>query len=159
MVREAAGASGLKKLLSDQRINAVLLGPGQDAGSATKAAVEAAAKAKRALVLDAGAISSFTRESGKLSKLLKLNRIQAVLTPHDGEFARLFASDSAQILAIESKVERARAAAKALGAVLLLKGPTRWWLLPMAERQSPTTRRPGLRLRAQATCSRALSWG
>lgn len=123
MVREAAGGSGLKKLLADKRINAVLLGPGQDAGAATRAAVEAAAKAKRALVLDAGAISSFTRESGKLSKLLKLNRIQAVLTPHDGEFGRLFASDSAQILAIESKVERVRAAAKALGAVLLLKGP------------------------------------
>jgi hydroxyethylthiazole kinase-like uncharacterized protein yjeF len=123
MVREAAGAAGLKKLLSDPRINAVLLGPGQGAGSATRAAVEAAAKAKRTLVLDADAISSFTRESGKLSKLLKLNRIQSVLTPHDGEFARLFASDSGQLLAIESKVERARAAAKALGAILLLKGP------------------------------------
>ena len=123
MVREAAGASGLKKLLSDQRINAVLLGPGQDAGAATRAAVEAAARAKRTLVLDAGAISSFTGESGKLGKLLKQNRIQAVLTPHDGEFGKLFASDSAQIVAIESKVARADAAAKALGAVMVLKGP------------------------------------
>ena len=123
MVREASGSAGLKKLLADERLNAVLLGPGNGVGKATKAAVEAAAKAKRALVLDADAISSFTRESGKLAKLLKLNRIQALLTPHDGEFARLFASDSAQVLAVESKIEKARAAAMLLGAVVLLKGP------------------------------------
>ena len=123
MVREASGAAGLKKLLADERLNAVLLGPGNGVGKATKAAVEAAANAKRALVLDADAISSFTRESGKLAKLLKLNRIQALLTPHDGEFAKLFASDSAQVLAVESKIEKARAAAMLLGAVVLLKGP------------------------------------
>jgi hydroxyethylthiazole kinase-like uncharacterized protein yjeF len=123
MVREAQGAAGLRKLLSDERLNAVLLGPGSGVGKATKAAVEVAAKAKRALVLDADAISSFTRESGKLSKLLKMNQIQALLTPHDGEFARLFASDSAQVLALESKIEKVRAAARLLGAAVLLKGP------------------------------------
>jgi hydroxyethylthiazole kinase-like uncharacterized protein yjeF len=123
MVREAKGAAGLKKLLADERLNAVLLGPGNGVGKATKAAVEAAANAKRALVLDADAISSFTGESGKLSKLLKLNRIQALLTPHYGEFSKLFSGDSAQILRIESKIEAARAAAKPLGAVVLLKGP------------------------------------
>lgn len=123
MVREAQGAAGLAKLLSDKRLNAVLLGPGNGVGRVTRGAVEAAAKAKRALVLDADAISSFAGESGKLSKLLKMNRIPALLTPHDGEFAKLFARDSAEILEIGSKVERARAAAKALGAVMLLKGP------------------------------------
>jgi hydroxyethylthiazole kinase-like uncharacterized protein yjeF len=123
MVREAQGPSGLKKLLADERLNAVLLGPGNGVGKATKAAVEAAAKAGRALVLDADAISSFTGESGKLAKVLKLNRIQALLTPHYGEFSKLFGRDSAQILRIESKIEATRAAAKALGAVVLLKGP------------------------------------
>ncbi len=123
MVREVQGAPGLKKLLADERLNAVLLGPGTGAGKATKAAVEAAAKARRALVLDADAISSFTRESGKLGKLLKLNRIQALLTPHDGEFARLFMNGPAQVTRIESKIEKVRAAAKRLGAVVLLKGP------------------------------------
>jgi hydroxyethylthiazole kinase-like uncharacterized protein yjeF len=123
MVREARGAAGLAKLLSDQRLNAVLLGPGNGVGRATRSAVEAAAKAKRAVVLDADAISSFAGESGKLAKLLKTNRIPVLLTPHDGEFAKLFAGASAEILGIESKVEKARAAAKALGAVMLLKGP------------------------------------
>lgn len=123
MVRETSGAGSLKKLLADERLNAVLLGPGNGPGKATKAAVEAAAKAKRALVLDADATSSFTGESGKLAKLLKLNRIQGLLTPHDGEFAKLFASDSAQILRIESKIEKVRAAAKLMGVAVLLKGP------------------------------------
>jgi hydroxyethylthiazole kinase-like uncharacterized protein yjeF len=122
MVREAQGAAGLTKLLADKRLNAVLLGPGNTVGKSTKAAVEAAAKAQRVLVLDADAISSFTGESDKLAKLLKMNRIQALLTPHDGEFRKLFAGDP-QIVRIESKVEKARAAAKALGAVVLLKGP------------------------------------
>jgi hydroxyethylthiazole kinase-like uncharacterized protein yjeF len=123
MVREAQGTAGLKKLLADERLNAVLLGPGNGAGKATQAAVETAAKAKRALVLDADAISSFTGESGKLAKLLKLNRIPALLTPHYGEFSKLFGRDSAQILQIESKIEKVRAAAKLLGATVLLKGP------------------------------------
>jgi hydroxyethylthiazole kinase-like uncharacterized protein yjeF len=122
MVREAQGAAGLKKLLADKRLNAVLLGPGNTVGKNTKTAVEVAAKAKRALVLDADAISSFTGESGKLAKLLKMNRIQTLLTPHDGEFGKLFAGDP-QVFRIESKVEKARAAARALGAVVLLKGP------------------------------------
>jgi hydroxyethylthiazole kinase-like uncharacterized protein yjeF len=123
MVHETQGAAGLKKFLADERLNAVLLGPGNGVGKATKAAVETAAKAKRALVLDADAISSFTRESGKLSKLLKMNRIQALVTPHYGEFSKLFGGDSAQVLAHESKIEKVRAAAKHLGAVVLLKGP------------------------------------
>ncbi|MCW5682599.1 MAG: NAD(P)H-hydrate dehydratase [Xanthobacteraceae bacterium] len=122
MVREASGAAGLKKLLADKRMNAVLLGPAQGVGKATVAAIEAAGKTGRPLVLDADAISSFTGESGKLAKLLKLNRIRAILTPHEGEFARLFGSDSAEILGIESKVERVRAAAKFLRAVIVLKG-------------------------------------
>ena len=85
MVREASGAAGLKKLLADKRMNAVLLGPAQGVGKATVAAIEAAGKAGRPLVLDADAISSFTGESGKLGssrdslgatqpKSLELNR-------------------------------------------------------------------------------------
>jgi hydroxyethylthiazole kinase-like uncharacterized protein yjeF len=46
----------------------------------------------------------------------------AVITPHEGEFKRLFNRES-QVLEAESKVERARKAAKRLGAVVLLKGP------------------------------------
>ncbi|HRF10377.1 MAG TPA: NAD(P)H-hydrate dehydratase [Xanthobacteraceae bacterium] len=123
MVREAGGAVGLAKLLGDKRLNAILLGPGNGVGGATRSAVAAAAKAKRALVLDADAISSFAGESEKLAKQLKMNRISPLLTPHDGEFAKLFAGPKSKIVRIESKIEKACAAAKALGAVILLKGP------------------------------------
>lgn len=122
MLREAGGPAGLKKLLQDSRIRTVLLGPGQGVGKATRGAVELAAKLQRALVLDADAISSFTGESEKLAKLLKSNPALAVLTPHAGEFMRLFSRDL-QTLGPESKVERARAASRVLGAVIVLKGP------------------------------------
>jgi hydroxyethylthiazole kinase-like uncharacterized protein yjeF len=121
MVREAKGAAGLGKLLSDQRLNAVLLGPGQGVGAATRALVLAAAKAKRSLVLDADALTSFEGKTAELAKTLAAVPA-AVVTPHAGEFNRLFKSD-AQVIEVESKVGTARLASKRLGAVVLLKGP------------------------------------
>ncbi len=123
MVRQADGARGLAKLLADERLNAVLLGPGQGVGKSTRDAVAAATKAGRSLVLDADALSSFAGDSSALAKLLKKNpKSLAVITPHEGELARLFARHP-EVLKPESKVERARAAARLLGAVVLLKGP------------------------------------
>jgi hydroxyethylthiazole kinase-like uncharacterized protein yjeF len=120
MVRQAAGAKGLTLLLKDKRMNAVLLGPGQGVGTATKNMVVAAAKARRSLVLDADAITSFARQAPALAKVLKPVH-EAVLTPHEGEFAKLF-SGQKEIVEIPSKIERTRAAAKAMGQVVLLKG-------------------------------------
>jgi hydroxyethylthiazole kinase-like uncharacterized protein yjeF len=121
MVREAKGATGLAKLLSDQRFNAVLLGPGQGVGSVTRALVIAAAKAKRSLVLDADALTSFEGKAAELAKVLAAVPA-AVVTPHEGEFKRLFNRES-QVLGTESKVEKVRLSAKRLGAVVVLKGP------------------------------------
>jgi hydroxyethylthiazole kinase-like uncharacterized protein yjeF len=120
MVRPVAGAAGLKKLLADKRLNAVLLGPGQGVGASTKAMVAAAAKAKRSLVLDADAITSFAGAPSLLAKTLS-PAMNAVLSPHEGEFRRLFSKEK-QLLAIPSKIERVRASAKALHHVVLLKG-------------------------------------
>ncbi len=121
MVREANGAKGLGKLLADQRMNTVVLGPGQGVGKPTRDTVVTAAKAKRKLVIDADAITSFASASEALAKAIR-PAPAAVLTPHEGEFAMLFGPKS-KLLAIDSKVDRARAAAKALGATVLLKGP------------------------------------
>jgi hydroxyethylthiazole kinase-like uncharacterized protein yjeF len=82
--------------------------------------VAAAAKAKRSLVLDADVITSFTRNAKLLAKTLK-SASTAVLTPHEGEFARLFQGQP-EILEKPSKIEKVRAAAKALHQVVLLKG-------------------------------------
>jgi ADP-dependent NAD(P)H-hydrate dehydratase / NAD(P)H-hydrate epimerase len=121
MLREATGAKGLAKLLGDDRMNVVVLGPGQGVGKPTRDAVVAAAKAKRALVIDADAITSFAGAPDALAKTLKTVPA-AVVTPHEGEFVRLFGAKS-KVTTADSKVERARAAAKMLGAVVLLKGP------------------------------------
>jgi hydroxyethylthiazole kinase-like uncharacterized protein yjeF len=121
MVQEAQGPKGLTKLLVDPRLNAVLLGPGQGVGAATRAMVAAAARAKKALVLDADALTSFSESPESLAKLL--SKVDAsVLTPHEGEFKRLFKRD-AKLLALESKIERARAAAKRMHAIVAYKGP------------------------------------
>jgi hydroxyethylthiazole kinase-like uncharacterized protein yjeF len=118
MVREVKGAAGLSELLSDERLNAVLLGPGQGVNAMTKSMVIAAAKARRALVLDADALTCFAGEADELAAALKAAPV-AVATPHEGEFKRLFGKSES---ALASKIERARRAAVALGAVMLLKG-------------------------------------
>jgi hydroxyethylthiazole kinase-like uncharacterized protein yjeF len=121
MVREAVGAKGLAALLADKRLNVVLLGPGQGVGKATRDAVAASAKAGRTLVLDADALSSFSDSAESLARILS-STPAAILTPHEGEFARLFGKDG-QVSRAGSKVDRARAAAKTLRAVMTLKGP------------------------------------
>jgi hydroxyethylthiazole kinase-like uncharacterized protein yjeF len=121
MVRQANGAKGLATLLADKRLNVVLLGPGQGVGKGTREAVVAAAKAGRALVLDADALSSFSESAVSLARLI--SRVPAaVLTPHEGEFARLFRRDN-QVVRADSKIDRARAAARCVNAVIVLKGP------------------------------------
>jgi hydroxyethylthiazole kinase-like uncharacterized protein yjeF len=121
MVRQSDGAGGLARLLADKRLNAVLLGPGQGVGKVTRDALATAAKARRALVLDADALTSFAAAAESLARILS-SAPAAILTPHEGEFARLFAKES-KIAQADSKLARARAAARRLKAIVVLKGP------------------------------------
>jgi hydroxyethylthiazole kinase-like uncharacterized protein yjeF len=122
MVRPVDGAAELAKFLSDRRLNALAIGPGVGVGEATCARVVAALKGERAVVLDADAITSFAADPQRLAKALKARSEQAtVLTPHEGEFSRYFGALDAKIQAL-LKLERTRAAAKLVGAVVVLKG-------------------------------------
>jgi len=116
MVREADDARALESLLSDRRKNAILVGPGVGVGPRTKAMVLAALAAAATVVLDADAITSFADEPDKLFTAIKARKAPAVLTPHDGEFARLFSDIEG------SKLDRARQASARSGATILLKG-------------------------------------
>ena len=120
MVRAADGADELRGLLADKRLNVVVLGPGLGVGAATRDQVAAALDGERAVVLDADALTSFENEPTALFGQTAGRPV--VLTPHQGEFARLFRT-IAQTAENESKVGQARAAAHAAGAVVLLKGP------------------------------------
>jgi NAD(P)H-hydrate epimerase len=117
MVREADDARGLKALLADKRKNAVLIGPGVGVGERTKELVMAALDSDAALVLDADAITSFSDDDSCLFVAISSRVAPVVLTPHDGEFARLFGD-----LVSLPKLERTRKAAARSGAFVALKG-------------------------------------
>ncbi len=100
-------------ILADPRYTAVLLGPGGGVGGEMRGRVAAALVAGKACVLDADALTAFADDPAALFGSLSP---RALLTPHDGEFRRLFGPISG------SRLERARTAAVRAGAVVLLKG-------------------------------------
>jgi len=118
MVRETDGASGLASLLADERKNAVLIGPGIGVGDHTKALVLAALASKAAVVLDADALTSFAQDREALFAAIAGRNAPVAMTPHEGEFARLFGP-----VGEGEKLGAARAAAARSGAIVLLKGP------------------------------------
>jgi len=134
MLEACEGPQALSALLADQRRNAVVAGPGAGVGASTRAMVETILAAPPATmsVLDADALTSFEGAAGALAAAIKRRSGAVVLTPHEGEFARLFGdlqqeSESNPQL-VESnpqaagKLERARAAARFSGAIIVLKG-------------------------------------
>jgi ADP-dependent NAD(P)H-hydrate dehydratase / NAD(P)H-hydrate epimerase len=116
MVKPFDGAAGLSGVLKDRRFNALAIGPGCGVGESTRALVAAVLKGGAA-VLDADALTSFADEPAALFKLLHPS---AVLTPHEGEFERLFPGLLAHTA---SRIEAVRSAAAAANCVVLLKGP------------------------------------
>lgn len=119
MLRKADSAADLAAILTDPRIRSLLIGPAAGVNFTTRAKVEAAFSGPAALVLDADALTVFAGDSGALFKLIQNFNKPVVLTPHEGEFSRLFSNLKWKH---ESKLQRAREIAAASGAVVLLKG-------------------------------------
>ncbi len=156
MIKSIAGRDGLAEFLTDERRNAVLIGPGTGVGPETADWVLTVLAAKAAAVLDADALTSFsprgqsrpagggqertgsdpepdadrhgmgflrqpggeTHRPADLFAAIAGRAAPVVLTPHAGEFKRLFGD----IAGSGSKLEQARAAAKVSGAVVVYKG-------------------------------------
>ena len=115
MVRAFEGAGELAELLADPRPKSVVVGPGNGVGPSTRANAEAALASNAALVLDADALTSFKDDREALISRIRGRSRPVVLTPHDGEFARLFATTG-------SRLDRARAATAECGGCVVLKG-------------------------------------
>jgi len=107
-----ADMDAFNTLLADQRKNAVLIGPGAGVDEVTRARTLAALSAHKRCVLDADALTAFADDP---SRLFRAIGAPTILTPHEGEFARLFRFRG-------DKLARAQAAAATSGAVVLLKG-------------------------------------
>ncbi len=125
MLKSFDDPEGLRGILSDARLNAVVMGPGLGHGADAPALVAAAlapGPGRRAAVLDADALTLFAGRADDLAALVLSAPGPVVVTPHDGEFAKLFDGQD-EVLRAPTKVERARAGARRLGAVLVLKGP------------------------------------
>lgn len=123
MVRLIDTLAEFAELWTDKRLNTCVIGPGAGVGDRTRDFVATALSARRNLVLDADALTSFADAPDHLFEAIKDSHDpQVVLTPHEGEFPRLF-SDISNKHPGRSKLERVRAAAERSGAVVLLKGP------------------------------------
>jgi ADP-dependent NAD(P)H-hydrate dehydratase / NAD(P)H-hydrate epimerase len=129
MLREAATAEDFATLLAERRFDAAVIGPASGVGEETLARIQSARDAKLPLVLDADALTSLIGRIGYFrnnNDALPL----CIMTPHAGEFARLFApllASDAQFVALpvgqeQSKVEQARCAARIANAVIVFKG-------------------------------------
>jgi ADP-dependent NAD(P)H-hydrate dehydratase / NAD(P)H-hydrate epimerase len=113
MLRPVADAAGLAAILTDPRVTALCLGPGLGLKRA-RDLVPAALAARRATVLDADALTAFADEPETLFAALHPD---CLLTPHGGEFARLFTD-----LDLSDPIGAVRAAAARAGCTVLLKG-------------------------------------
>ena len=119
MLRRCDTASELAGMLADRRITACGLGPAAGVGQATRDNVLAALQAGCAVVLDADALTSFDGQSQTLFEAVKASERPVIVTPHEGEFSRLF-NWRGEIP--DSKCERAAKAARESGTVVVLKG-------------------------------------
>ncbi|TBN54585.1 NAD(P)H-hydrate dehydratase [Hansschlegelia quercus] len=116
MLREAE--DGWRSFLDQRKVAAVVVGPGASATPDTRRALEEACAGDRRVVMDADVFSLFAGDAEGLGRLI--GEGEAVLTPHEGEFKRVFGEDAD---VAPSKLERARAAAARVGATIVLKGP------------------------------------
>jgi hydroxyethylthiazole kinase-like uncharacterized protein yjeF len=112
MVQPLAAAENLYHLLEDHRYSAFLIGPGAGVSEQTRMHAIAMLRTGRPTLLDADAITAFQDDPEVLFR--EITGV-CVLTPHEGEFSRLFDSSG-------DKLTRARAAARRSKAIIILKG-------------------------------------
>jgi ADP-dependent NAD(P)H-hydrate dehydratase / NAD(P)H-hydrate epimerase len=112
MVQPLVKEHDFAQLLQDRRYTGFSIGPGAGVNDATRARALAMLATGKPTVIDADAISVFASRTDELFRAI---RGPCVITPHEGEFKRLFENSG-------DKLSRARRAARSSGAVVVLKG-------------------------------------
>jgi len=106
----------LKNFLNKSLITSFLIGPGAGVNQKTIENVKLISKSVHCVVIDADAITSFTKNPKELFSILDKNKI---ITPHEGEFNRIFPG----LKNIKNKIEKSVKAAKKANCILVFKGP------------------------------------
>lgn len=120
MLREVNDAADLTEIMSTGRMGSFVLGPGFSDHSLLRTYLPLVVDTG-ALVLDADGITAFQDDPANLFEVLRAVRYPAVITPHEGEFRRIFPDIAAD--RHTSKLEKTRAAAERSNAVIIYKGP------------------------------------
>ncbi|MDP6388699.1 MAG: NAD(P)H-hydrate dehydratase [Alphaproteobacteria bacterium] len=113
LVRSIRDTGMFGEVIEEERVTATLVGPGNEVNPATRERALAALRSGKGVVLDADALSAFEPTRDLLYSSIEG---PCVLTPHEGEFRRLFDLTG-------DRLTRVREAAALCGAVVLLKGP------------------------------------
>ncbi|KZL06318.1 NAD(P)H-hydrate dehydratase [Pseudovibrio sp. Ad26] len=123
MIRPAERIADFERILEDERLNSVVIGPAAGIGRETQERVAECLSGDRGVVLDADALMSFEEKPEHLFAYIADSDCagRVVLTPHEGEFRRLF-PELHDPTSTDCKVERTKKAAKRAGAVVVLKG-------------------------------------
>ena len=112
MVKSITATHDREQLIFDNRVTAYLIGPGAGVTAETRKLVLQLLATGKPLVIDADAISVFQNDPKALFDAI---HGPCVLTPHEGEFARIFAMSG-------SREQRANSAAEMAHATIVLKG-------------------------------------
>jgi len=115
MVRRFESAFGFVGIMSDPKIGTVLMGPGAGVGEKTAELVLQAVQKGRDMVLDADALTSMV---GRVDQIGGMKHGEIVLTPHEGEFKRLFPNMDFH----QDRIGAVRSAAALTGCTVVLKG-------------------------------------
>jgi ADP-dependent NAD(P)H-hydrate dehydratase / NAD(P)H-hydrate epimerase len=127
MIALCESAADLSAFLGSGKTAALVIGPAAGVNERTAHLLHEATRPQygaqggrglKGLVVDADALTMIAQKPGDMLAWIAQSGVPTVLTPHEGEFARLFPD-----LTDGSKLERTRSAAKRSGAVVLLKGP------------------------------------
>lgn len=121
MLAEMEETADLSNFLANRQASACVVGPAFGIGDRTREFTAAVLSHKKAMavILDADALTSFENTPQTLLSMIEQSSSATILTPHEGEFRRLFL----KIMHETSKLDRARHAARQAGAVIVYKGP------------------------------------